>query len=202
MNALNSSSQMVKRLCLICVIATCSSLSVFAQKDYIVTLQQDTLRGKINSFNDNVLKFRQTDSSSNVKFQLDQLKSVYYHKSKSEYFPVRIPGGKKDLFLKRVESGKIQIYELVRTTSFQSQYGGMASSSIRTWYAVKGDAAAVEIKTNNLLGGSRKERKDAFCDLIKDDAALAKQFLDANDFSFDYLQITIKLYNSRESKSR
>jgi len=200
MNALNSSSQVVKRLCLIGAIATCSSLSVFAQKDYIVTLQQDTLRGKINSFSDNVLKFRQMDSSSNVKFQLDQLKSVYYHKSKSEYFPVRVPGEKKDLFLKRVESGKIQIYELLRTVYMYSQYGG-SSSSTRTWYAVKGDAAAVEIKTNKILSGSRKERKDAFYNLIKDDAALAKQFMDVDEFSFDFLQATVKRYNSREGKS-
>lgn len=196
MNALHSFIKFYRIIYLLSTLTICFAFNASAQKDYIITLKEDTLRGKIKNFSSNTVKFIQTDSSAKLKYDPNQIRSFYYDKTKSAYRSMNIPNEKSRFFLEIIEKGKITIYELIKGSVGGTQYGGSGSAS-RQWYAVKGSDSPIEIKSTALLGGSRKERKEAFLKLIEDDPALTKQFLEVNEFSFDFLLSIVKRYNSK-----
>lgn len=173
----------------------CSIPIVYAQKDYVVTNQKDTLWGKISNYNLEKVKYRQTDSSDKQKYTPMEIDAFHLDKKQTDYQAVQLPKEDQKVFLLRLEFGKIRLFEHIESLYF---YGGGSGYS-RTWYAVKGNEAPVEVKSNNKISG-RKARRDAFYSLIEDNKALAEEYYIADIFSFDQIRKFIKLYNTAAGK--
>ncbi|SHG12261.1 hypothetical protein [Pedobacter caeni] len=185
----------LKKMLLVFSIVSCSIATVYAQKDYVVTTQKDTLWGKINDYNLNKVKYRQTDSSDKVKYSPLEVDAFHLEKKQEDYQAVQPSKWDKKVFLLRIEFGKISLFEYVN--SFSGYKG--ASHTIVTWYASKGNGIPIEVKSNNLIG-SRKDRKDAFYSLIEDNKTIAERYLAADKFSFDQVREVIKQYNTEAGK--
>jgi hypothetical protein len=162
----------------------------FAQKDYVVTLKQDTIWGEAKNYGADWLKFLPADSAKKQRYKPGQIKSFYHDERHVEYHSIKLITEKKEFFLQKLESGKITLFQLVQVVP------GPHSVMATRWYATKGDQTLAEIKTNTMVG-SRKERKNAFTALIEDDAELLQQYVASGEFGFEFLRTMIKQYNKR-----
>ncbi|NII83451.1 MULTISPECIES: hypothetical protein [unclassified Pedobacter] len=179
-------------------ILPCAILSLFAfnlkaQSEYIVTLQSDTIKGEVKNYFEDVVKFIPEGSTERVRYKATEIKAfhvVKIRKNPTDCEAVKLPGTKKTVFVHRLMSGKITLYELIETAV---SYSGVASSSV-TWYVKKQDQDIIEIKTSK-LSFNRKEREDAFFVLLKDNPKVAEQYQNGGKFSFDFIKSIINAYN-------
>lgn len=181
-----------KKITITLCIAICSITSAFAQKDYVVTLTGDTLRGRINADGLKDLKIRFADTLKKVKYKSSAILSYHVDKHNKDYESVQVPSKKDKLFLLRMETGKIVLYQLLE--SYSGGYPARSYTSIN-WYAAKEGEPLFEVKTNDLKGG-RKERKDAFYKAIEDNPLVAQKYLAEDKFSFDQIRSIISEYNA------
>ena len=103
---------------------------------------------------------------------------VFFDRNKTEFMIV-------------VESGKINLYELI----VQNRQG----MEWTQWYASKGTDTAIIIKNPQLFtGNSRQKRKNEFADFLADNKAIYDRYMADNDFGVDKIQNLVHLYNMRE----
>jgi hypothetical protein len=108
-------------------------------------------------------------------------------KNASAFFP------KKPLYMTVIEKGKINLYEMIYTNT--SANG--VSTSTKVWYVSKNTDTVSELKTTGIFSmDSKKDRKDNFQDLIKDNKAVSDKYLSEKKFSFEAIQNLVHLYNS------
>jgi hypothetical protein len=163
-----------------------------AQSEYIVTLQNDTIKGEIKNYLEDRVKFIPEGSTERVRYKATEIKAFHVKLKKNEIDleALKLPGKKKPLFAQRVLSGKIILYELIETFV---RYNGAVSYGV-TWYVKKLDQDIIEIKTSE-LSFNRKERDDTFFALLKDNPKVAEQYHNEGKFSFDFIKSIIKAYN-------
>jgi hypothetical protein len=94
-----------------------------------------------------------------------------------------------------VESGKINLYELITSTTSQGANGAMYSASNTEWYVSKGTDTAILIKGNLL---ARQKRKNEFADLLADNKTVYDKYMTEDKFSFDQIRYIVRLYNIGE----
>lgn len=162
-----------------------------AQKDYVVTLAGDTLRGEVFTTLFGTVKFADQSTGKEQKVSIANVKLYFISDDSLTYAAVKTSPNAKPQFLKRLLDGRIQLFE-----QFTSSYAGpgRAGTSNTFWYAIKGIEATVEIKTNNIFG-SRAQRKENFNNLIADYPELLEDFKKEKNFSFEILKSYIRKYN-------
>ncbi|MFD2581623.1 hypothetical protein ACFSR6_03915 [Pedobacter vanadiisoli] len=174
------------------ILAFCITQTIKAQSEYIVTLQNDTIKGKVKNYLEDVVKFIPEGSTERVRYKPTEIKAFHVKLKKEEIDleAIKLPGKRKPLFVNRLLSGKIILYELVETFV---RYNGGISHGV-TWYVKKLDQDIVEIKTSE-LSFNRKGREDAFLVLLKDNPKVAEQYQNGGKFSFDFIKSIINAYN-------
>lgn len=169
--------------------------TALAQKEYIVTLKQDTLWGEVSKPIFGKPRFAEAGQSKTIAISEKNTKA--YHRiigpEKSETFVARIlPEKSKPTFLQLHEQGEIQLYEMERTTG--SMYGTV---TVTSWFASKGNGPLFSIKTT-ALSFARAEKENNFEQLLGDNPALWAKFKAEKSFSFNMLRNYIKLYNQEK----
>lgn len=162
----------------------------YAQEDYVITHDNDTLKGNINhTLLGQKFKFKQNGQSDFIKITVKFAKE-FYKKDERLYYCAKIkPGKSKAEFLKRLENGRVQLFEYDKAS-----YSTNNATREISWYASKDGGPLMFIKTS-ALSFSRKEKEQNFYELIGDDVKLLEKFKLENDFSNDMLRKYIKLYN-------
>lgn len=170
----------------------------FAQNDYVVTLNGDTLKGKIKKAFLGGMKFKENGKSDNIDLNINNFKEYFTVKDSIYNLALGVGKKKEPEFLERLENGKIELFKYMVTSGggMMRPGGGMSvGTTITTWYARKDGGDLLEIKTDGLLSGSRVEREKNFDFLIGSYAELLEDFKKEKSFSFDILRAYIKKYN-------
>ncbi len=176
------------------ILAFCIAQNLKAQSEYIITLQNDTIKGEIKNYLEDRVKFIPEGSTERVRYMATEIKAFHVKLKKDEIDleALKLPGKRKPLFVNRVLSGKIILYELIETFV---KYNGAVSHGV-TWYVKKSDQDIIEIKTSE-ISFNRKERDDAFLALLKDNPKVAERYQNENKFSFDFIKSIITDYNQQ-----
>lgn len=175
----------------------------YGQTDYIINNDNTKILGEVKSQNVDKVKFIPANEKKVQKFNAQQIKEAY--KSGHGIFrSVAVAEGKKPSFLRVLEDGEIKLYEYFKSSTMYSGvpaggyggggFGATYNSTKKRWYAQKDNGEVVEVKSNGIWG-SRKNRKDNFFNMIKDNAHVAERYEQADKFSFDFVQSLIEEYN-------
>lgn len=179
------------------------SSDVNAQTDYVINNDGAKIMGEVKSHNVDKVKFIPANEKKAQKFNAEQLKEAY-KAGHGVFRSVAAAEGKKPSFMQVLEDGKIKLYEYFKTsTMYGAPAGGFGNGAIgstynstkKRWYAQKDGGEVVEVKSNGIWG-SRKNRKDNFFNMIKDNVHVAERYENADKFSFDFVQSLIEEYNA------
>lgn len=169
----------------------------FAQKDYVILVNGDTVRGKMTKSLFGALKFKASGKAENEKLETNRFKEYFNSKDSSYFVALTLNKQRKPEFLERLENGKIKLYKSV--VNYPGTVGARGvmtgGGSTETWYASKDDGELLEIKTSAILSGSRNEREKNFDALMASYPELLEDFKKEKSFSFDTLRAYIKKYN-------
>jgi hypothetical protein len=94
-----------------------------------------------------------------------------------------------------VEDGKINLYEMIVTTTTPGMNGASYSNSNTEWYVSKGTDTAMILK-GKLFG--REKRKNDFAELLADNKAVYDKYMSDDKFGFDEIRNLVHLYNTGE----
>jgi hypothetical protein len=171
-----------------------------AQSDYIVTVKGDTLYGKIKDAFLGKLKFKQTGKIEFEVIDVDKHSQYFISKDTINFVSIQLPQSKKREFLKRLEFGKIQLYEKFVSHPTTTGTGGLmiGGGASFFWYAGFTTDQLLEIKTNSLLG-SRAQRESNFDSLLRSRPELLDSFKKKKSFSADMLRYFIQRYNAEDA---
>lgn len=98
--------------------------------DYIITLDNDTLRGDISEINNNSINFKRDGEQINKKINANQIKSYYSFQTKVSVRNINIEGVEAPYFLKEVLIGYVSLYKLVKPTNLYQFYLELPDKSI------------------------------------------------------------------------
>lgn len=184
---------------------------LYAQTDYIINNDNTKVMGEVKSHSVDKVKFIPVGVKKAQKFNAQQIKEAY-QAGHGVFRSVAVSDGKKPCFLQVLEDGEIKLYEYNKgTTMYNAPVygGGMAGGGMgfgtvynntkKRWYAQKDGSAIVEVKSNGIWG-SRKDRKDNFLNMIKDNVHVKERYEKADKFSFDFVQSLIVEYNTLKAK--
>ncbi|MDB5137675.1 MAG: hypothetical protein JWP37_4278 [Mucilaginibacter sp.] len=174
--------------------------------DYIINLKNDTIRCEVMYFKgpdtNFRLKYRITEGQRAKIMPVDSVIELFLSRDSSIYIPRLLPRIAKKTFLKRLEHGKVNLYQKVRS--------GPSYYVSTFWYAEKDHDSLKQIKIvlstllNPEVVGSRQEREKAFMGLIADNPDLLIRFKEARksaDCSFELIRYYIKTYNDEYAES-
>lgn len=180
---------------------------LYAQTDYIINNDNTKIMGEVKSHSVDKVKFIPVGEKKVQKFNAQQIKEAY-QAGHGIFRSVITANDKKPSFLQVLEDGKIKLYEYYKGTMMYgapAYGGGMAGGGMgfgtvynntkKRWYAQKDGGEVVEVKSNGIWG-SRKDRKDNFLNMIKDNAHVTGRYEKADKFSFDFVQSLIVEYNN------
>lgn len=183
------------------------SFSVFfanAQHDYVITLNNDTIKGsfKYNIMGD--IKFQADKQKKSVLITPNKFREYYIFSQKRELVAKKIPGLIDELFVERLEKGEIELYELKTTMSGSGMVGGNTVgpntyTNVR-WYVSKNGSAPIALKHNSWATFSKERRKNAFYEMLSDNEEIAGKFINDDKFTFDKIRELIILYNIDSKK--
>lgn len=169
-----------------------------AQKDYVVTLAGDTLKGEVFTTLFGSVRFVDQNTGKEQKVSLANIKLYFISDDSLTYAAVKTSQDAKPQFLKRLLNGRIQLFQKTNSSpgGMSGSTGVMMSASMSTsyWYAGFNVDSLVEIKTSGLFG-SRAERQKKFYALIESYPELLEDFKKEKDFSFEMLKSYIRKYN-------
>lgn len=157
--------------------------------EYVITTEGDTTFGIVKAMSYKWVKFQSDQQESIKKLSAGEIKEcmdagkVY----SSQLMPLELTPN----FLEILESGQILVYQYLKVTNAAN------NNYILRWYAKKDDGSLVEIKSNWAGNTTRKERKENFESLIKDDAELLAEYKLSNDFDHERILDFVKRYNTR-----
>jgi hypothetical protein len=162
---------------------------MYAQDDYIIKLNGDTIKGKIREqalLGKEIIKIRATGEKSFVKIDNSEIKEYYKEKIKSTFTRKALPNTTDTVYLKIWEKGKVDFF---------SYYRSSGQFTHVDYYVSKGNSPLLSVKTNGVFTSSRNERQQSLFDLISDRPDLIESFKSINDYSFQSIQKLIKAYN-------
>ena len=190
------------RISILMLFVTVFASRTYGQTDYIINNDNTKILGEVKSHNVDKVKFIPANEKKVQKFNAQQIKEAY-KAGHGVFRSVAVDEGKKPSFLQVLEDGKIKLYEYFKSsTMYGAPAGGFGSGAFGTsysspkkrWYAQKDEGEVVEVKSNGIWG-SRKDRKDNFLNMIKDNVHVADRYEKADKFSFDFVQSLIEEYN-------
>jgi len=147
-----------------------------------------------------VLRYRATKRDTFVKINSKDITQVFFANDSAFYVFRKLPENVhrfgRSAWLQLLEKGRINLY-------VQQVKGGTDGRTCPLWYANKGNDSLRLIKIGSfLLTGliisvdqTRKERENAFMDLISDFPNLLKKFK-KKDYSFNNIEECIVTYNT------
>jgi hypothetical protein len=169
-----------------------AALTARAQNnDRVITITGDTIACQINVPVFGAPKYRTSENEKAKKIKTDSVKE-YYTADKSIwlkrvfYNPKVLRSRNKVCFMTVVESGKINLYELI------TDYNNV---TITGWYASKGTDTAILIKETGLTGNRKRRDFEA---LIADNKAVYEKYTTDDKFGFDKIRKLVHLYNTGE----
>jgi hypothetical protein len=178
-----------------------AALTARAQNnDRVITVTGDTIACQINLPVFSAPKYRTSKNEKAKKIKTDSVKE-YYTADKSTWYrrvfydPKVLWVRNKVCFMTVVESGKINLYELITSTTSYGANGTMYSSSNTGWYVSKGTDTAILIKGTLL---ARQKRKNEFADLLADNKTVYDKYMADDKFGFDEIRNLVHLYNTGE----
>ena len=167
--------------------------------DRVVTVTGDTLTCRISfAFIGGAAKYRTSKEEKAIKITTDNVKGYYvadqstWHRRVFYDFKTFLQKNKV-WFMTVVESGKINLYQMIVTSTSTGANGAVYSNSNTDWFVSKGTDTAILIKGQLL---SRQKRKNEFADLLADNKAVYDMYMADNDFGFDKIQNIVHLYNT------
>jgi hypothetical protein len=176
--------------------------SLKAQEDFIVTLNNDTIRGVVFEKSFGGPKFLAAGKTKKERVMAPKTREYFIYSSKKVMSAQIIPGTKDPIFLERIENGRIKLYRLDQMMYSYSPSGGATNSSRQLyWYVSKDNSPIKTLKHNSWLTFSKERRKNEFYEIIKDNESVASMFLEKEKFSFDEIRKLVSIYNADAKRS-
>ncbi|TWJ04755.1 hypothetical protein JN11_00476 [Mucilaginibacter frigoritolerans] len=172
-----------------------------AQQDYIITTNGDSINCKISFPLIGSPKYKVEGTNESKKIKVDKVKEYSIARRNQTFRAVVIKKATtffptKPLYMTVIEKGKINLYEMIYTNT--SANG--VSTSTKVWYVSKATDTVSELKTTSIFSmDSKKDRKDNFLDLIKDNKEVSDKYLSENKFSFKAILNLVRLYNTGDT---
>lgn len=175
--------------------------------DYVITIKGDTLHCNIGkNFLSGTFKYTLSGSGSlPVKIKPDEIKEYYIARTNTIFGSVITEDRSSTRFLQILEKGKLNLYVYSNTTSgfVPTAGGGMAMTGPMDhsqWYISKNGGIAKILKGNGLMisGGSRKQRKADFGEMLKDNNLVYQKYIKDDKFDIDQIQNLVHWYNTGE----
>jgi hypothetical protein len=171
--------------------------NIFAQTDYVITKNHDTIHCDIKvNFLNGRLKYRANENDKYIKIIPDNVIEYFFALDTSTYVYKKLPGKvyRYTPYLKWLVKGRINLYD-------QEVASGSKGETSSSWYASKGTDSLVSIKMEGIIivTGSHKDREKAFMDLISDFPSLLEGFK-RKAYTFDNIMECVVVYNSEYSK--
>jgi hypothetical protein len=166
---------------------------------YIIKTNNDTIKCDFKKPLLGALKYRPVNSTQKFKKpSTDEVKEYFSTYDSTVYVALYTDTNSSNLnYLKRLEMGKICLYEEDIIVSTYSPNGFSGSNTNIYYYINKDSGVLKEIKSNTLINdGSRKKRKEYLLNLILDDMDLAEKFKNEKDFNLKTLRHYIHTYNT------
>lgn len=169
--------------------------------EYVITNLGDTIPCKITNQFMGAAVYVSTDGKKRGKVKVKMVKEYYDVKRKHVFKAMKLPDFSRPMFVERLETGTINLYELYITTSTGGggAFGAPTGSRVtQQWYVTKkGSDSLYLIKINTLFNGktNRGERKASLYLAIGDDPELLQQFKDKDKYGYDEIRAVIKRYN-------
>jgi len=117
----------------------------------------------------------------------DEIKEYYIHSKNELYRSVFRPGETKPVFLKVLETGKIDLYEDLTANTAKDTYNAI-------WYITKEPGKLIELRGNKLSPG--KGQKNDLEKMLMDNNDVYDAYLHDTKFTFDEVRSYIHLYNT------
>ncbi|HEY8783787.1 MAG TPA: hypothetical protein VIM16_19315 [Mucilaginibacter sp.] len=187
----------MKAFKILTLIVLCSIIhlnKIYAQKDYVITSSKDTIFCDIRgSFFSNNLKYRANKKDKFTPITSADIIEYFLADDTTTFVAKSLPRKvyRYTPYLKLLERGRINLYD-------QQVASGSQGQTTSFWYASKGSDSLKLIKVSGItLGGvgSRKQREQAFMDLISDFPSLLEGFK-TKAYTFENIQDCIVVYNS------
>ena len=157
--------------------------------DYVITPAGDTVFCVINVTLLGKSKYTTIDDGPNDLIPTE-VKEYHINSKNENYRSVYRPGEKKPVFLKVVESGKIDLYVETEVNSFDG-------SKMPTWFIDKGTDKVIELRRFMLtLDTSQKAPKNTFVDMIKDNKDVYEAYTHDKKADFEQARSLIHMYNT------
>lgn len=166
-----------------------SILKVNAQEDFIITLENDTIKGKIKVGLLSKYVF-ENNGGEKINISPEKINSYYLSDKKQKFVANTLPDikNKNRYFFKVLEEGRINLYQReVRTPE---------NVLITTWYASKLGGEWKDIITDQLFS-KVKPREAVFSELISDNEDLAKLYQSEKKYNFAVKRKYIRIYNQK-----
>ncbi|TKC06962.1 hypothetical protein [Pedobacter frigoris] len=172
-----------------------------AQTDYVISNDGTKTMGEVKKYNVKSLKFVPAGQKKAVKYNPEQV-NEFYKAGDGTFRSIALNTNNRP-FLHVLEDGKIKLYEYLVNgqtgPTFNGTGGFMSpgySYSKQRWYAQKNGGDLVEVKSNGIWG-SRKDRKNAFSDLISDNEHVLQRYKNEDKFTFDFVRSLVVEYNGK-----
>jgi hypothetical protein len=168
-----------------------------AQNDRVISTNGDTVACEVYQpfFHANKASYRyKTSNGDSRKITADSVKE-FYNADRSIWFRRVIADRKKHWFMSVVEDGKINLYEIIVTTTSPGANGVFYNNSNTEWYVSKG-SDTVTILKGKLFG--REKRKNGFAELLADNKTVYDRYMADDKFGFDEIRNLVHLYNTGE----
>lgn len=151
-----------------------------ALRDYVVTIEKDTIYGKINSYNGRIIRFR-NQQDRKLKLKEDRIPALRYNSRIYRLKEKQLAGygDEKDFHLMVLVEGEVNLY---------AHHYGDGFKTRRFYYIEKGEQI-VKIPASDY--GHIME------DMFADDPNLLER-LRAKEFTPENMVLVVKLYNNRE----
>lgn len=179
-----------------------------AQSDYILNRDGSKVMGEVKNYNLKQVKFVPAGEKKAKKYNTEQVNELY-KAGHGTFRALSLKEDKKRVFLHVLEDGKIKLYEFLVKGYVQGapMYNGLGFSNMgagysyknQRWYAQKEGSKLVDVKSNGIWG-SRKDRKDAFSNLIADNPQVTKRYLEKDKFTFDFVMSLVVEYNKKAAE--
>lgn len=182
--------------------------------DYIITMQGDTLYGKIRSLKANKLKFE--SENGNKVYKPTEVIRAYNASANKIYIPSSVQSTMektavvKPVFAELVQEGEIAIYAFEKMYNGSPRHrnygvgnretvmGPTASISVK-YYAVKkstGEIVEIANSAMDLFGKQTKKRADNLLKLIEDESVLSQSLAREKSYNQDVFIRYIADYNN------
>jgi hypothetical protein len=186
---------------IICLFLQLSEL--YAQNDYVITKNNDTIFCKIrtNGFNGRK-QFKGDKSEKFITIKPDSVIQYFIAGDTATYVLKTLPDKKYATYVQWVERGRLNLYRY----EFQVSASATQTLTETYWYANKLNDPPIQIKhySTSIVGlaHSQKEEKEAFINLFSDNPNLTERIVNdiKNHYDWGFIQYFIEKYNREDAR--